>query len=155
IPGVVRSFLHPVRIQHRRVNVGGGSSSSASSSKSKKKHAKKHKHETPSALAPGLIEAKAEMENAAAPIIAPGKVTFPFYLPSELLGGTALASYNSPHIDNPYPYKIYDRNVDKNPPHGRPHQAYRFSFLVNRLQGGFYGVEGTSWKNPPIIANPS
>jgi polyisoprenyl-teichoic acid--peptidoglycan teichoic acid transferase len=160
IPGVVRSFLHPARVQKRTVEIGGGNgsssgSSSKSSSKSKKKHKKKKKHETPSTLAPGLIKATAEMQNAAAPVIARGMVTFPFYLPSAILGGTSLASYTSPAISNPYPYKLYDRNVDKKHPHGRPHSAYRFVFAANSLQGGYYGVEGTSWRNPPIIANPT
>ncbi len=82
IPGVVRSFLHPARVQKRTVSVGGGggsssASSSKSSSKSKKTHKKKKKHETPSTLAPGLIKATAEMQNAAAPVIARGKVDVP------------------------------------------------------------------------------
>ncbi len=153
IPSTVRKFLHPARIQTHQIHVGGNTGGSASSS-STKKTKKKHKHhETPSTLAPGLIQAKAMMENAAAPVIARGQVTFPMYLPAAIVSGTGLAS-QSP-LSNPYPYKIYDRAVDKRHPKGRRHSAYRIVFAANQLQGGYYGVQGTTWMNPPLIAHPS
>jgi polyisoprenyl-teichoic acid--peptidoglycan teichoic acid transferase len=150
IPSTVRTFLHPARVQGQG---GGGSSSSSSSSSSKSKTHKHHHHETPSTLAPGLIKAKAMMENAAAPVIARGQVSFPMYLPSAIVAGTRLAS-QSP-LSNPYPYTLFDRAVDRRHRKGHPHSAYRIVFADNTLQGGYYGVEGTAWRNPPLIAHPS
>jgi len=151
LAGTVRTFLHPARIQTHQIHVGGNTGNSGSSAKSKKH--KHHHHETPSSLAPGLIQAKAMMENAAAPVIARGQVSFPMYIPSAIVAGTSLAS-QSP-LSNPYPYKIYDRAVDRRHPKGKRHSAYRIVFQANRLQGGYYGVQGTTWMNPPLIAHPS
>jgi LCP family protein required for cell wall assembly len=38
--------------------------------------------------------------------------------------------------------------------HGRPHRAYR---LVAQMAspGDYYGIEGTDWQHPPILAHPS
>ena len=95
------------------------------------------------------------MQNAAAPVIARGRSTFPFYLPAAIVGGTGLASYTSPAIANPYPYKLYDRSVDKKHPHGRPHSAYRIVFAANQPAGRLLRRPGHELANPPILANPT
>jgi LCP family protein required for cell wall assembly len=142
IPGIVQKFLHPVRLGQPRAATA---------------HATAPAHQparAPSSPDPGLMPAKAQLENASAPGIAHGQVTFPFYLPAVIASGTSLASYQPP-LPNPYTYVIYDRNVDRRHPRGHPHQAYRFSFLVNRAQGAYYGVQGTNWMSPPLVANPT
>jgi polyisoprenyl-teichoic acid--peptidoglycan teichoic acid transferase len=38
---------------------------------------------------------------------------------------------------------------------GTLHRAYRFVVAENRVDGQFYGVQGTTWRNPPLLAQPS
>jgi LCP family protein required for cell wall assembly len=38
---------------------------------------------------------------------------------------------------------------------GTLHRAYRFVLVHNRIDGQFYGVQGTTWRNPPLLAQPS
>ena len=38
---------------------------------------------------------------------------------------------------------------------GARYRAYRFVLVHNRLEGQFYGVQGTTWRNPPLLAHPS
>ncbi|HWF75319.1 MAG TPA: LytR family transcriptional regulator, partial [Solirubrobacteraceae bacterium] len=37
---------------------------------------------------------------------------------------------------------------------GQPHPAYRMTLVVNAALGEYYGVEGTAWRNPPILNSP-
>lgn len=38
---------------------------------------------------------------------------------------------------------------------GALYRAYRFVLVHNRTDGQFYGVQGTTWRNPPLLAHPS
>jgi LCP family protein required for cell wall assembly len=86
----------------------------------------------------GLERAKADGETRA--IEAAPKVPFTFYYPTLRLTGSAYA-------DNPRTYKITDLKH-------RRHNAYRMVIDRGTL-GDFYGVEGMTWKNPPILAKPT
>jgi hypothetical protein len=33
--------------------------------------------------------------------------------------------------------------------------AYRMTLVLNPLLGQYYGVQGTTWRNPPILDNPT
>jgi hypothetical protein len=44
-------------------------------------------------------------------------------------------------------YDVYDRAH-------RRYRAYRIVVATGR-QGQFYGIQGTNWKSPPILDNPS
>lgn len=35
------------------------------------------------------------------------------------------------------------------------HAAYRMTLALNPLLGQYYGVQGTTWRNPPLLASPS
>ena len=86
----------------------------------------------------GLERAKSDGETRA--IEAAPKIPFTFYYPTLRLTGSAYA-------DNPRTYKIIDLKH-------RRHNAYRM--VVDRgTLGDFYGVQGMSWKNPPILAKPT
>ncbi|HEV2753820.1 MAG TPA: hypothetical protein VGV36_08305, partial [Solirubrobacteraceae bacterium] len=39
-------------------------------------------------------------------------------------------------------------------PDGRPHAAYRMVVAENVARGRFYGIQGTTWADPPLLANP-
>ncbi len=38
---------------------------------------------------------------------------------------------------------------------GRPHAAYRMTLVLNPVLGEYYGVQGTTWTNPPLLRSPS
>jgi polyisoprenyl-teichoic acid--peptidoglycan teichoic acid transferase len=68
----------------------------------------------------------------------------PIYVPTWL---TPRASYpaSTPLARNPRRYVIVD---DK----GRRHAAYRLVVLQDATQGQYFGVQGTTWANPPLLA---
>ena len=79
----------------------------------------------------------ADLEQA---IAAATKAGFPFYYPSLRLRGSIYSS-------EPRTYFLRDQ-------HGRRHRAYRMVLDTGRL-GEFYGVQGTTWRNPPILSKPT
>jgi hypothetical protein len=71
-----------------------------------------------------------------------GRLGIPFYFPTLRTTGS---SYPAPV--KPYLYHIPDEA-------NKLHTAYRI-IIYNGLYGEYYGVEGTSWRYPPILDNPS
>ena len=49
--------------------------------------------------------------------------------------------------DKPRTYDIFDEQ-------GRKHRAYRMVVEAPGI-GEYYGIQGTDWKDAPIVANPS
>jgi LCP family protein required for cell wall assembly len=87
---------------------------------------------------PGLEVATAEGENQA--VLAGATARMPFYFPSLRTSGAAYTS-QEPRI-----YSIKDEL-------GIRRRAYRL--VVHRgLIGEYYGVQGTTWKDPPILDPP-
>jgi polyisoprenyl-teichoic acid--peptidoglycan teichoic acid transferase len=86
----------------------------------------------------GLEDTRREGEDQA--VIADPKLKFPFYFPSVRVRGSSYSG-TEPRI-----YKIFDER-------GKKHDAYR---LVLRAPGvgEFYGVQGMTWKAPPILDDP-
>ncbi len=80
----------------------------------------------------------------------------PVYYPRLILSGSSYCSTltgNCPlEIPSPgaypRPYTLKDR-------HGATHAAYRMTLQINPLLGQYYGVQGTTWQNPPLLANPT
>jgi polyisoprenyl-teichoic acid--peptidoglycan teichoic acid transferase len=87
---------------------------------------------------PGLEIAKTEGENQA--IVGNNKVDFPFYYPTQRTTG---AQYASPE---PRTYSIRDGK-------GKLHRAYRLVIKKGSV-GEYYGVQGMSWRAPPILDAP-
>ena len=50
--------------------------------------------------------------------------------------------------ESPRMYDIYDRNKNK-------YRAYRLVLSMEGENGQYYGVQGTTWKAPPILDNPT
>ena len=86
----------------------------------------------------GLEEARAEGENQA--ILASRKIDFPFYFPTLR---TSNAAYQG---QEPRTYTIRDERRKK-------HDAYRL-VLAKGIVGEYYGVQGTTWRYPPILDDP-
>jgi LCP family protein required for cell wall assembly len=90
-------------------------------------------------LAPGLVVRKTEGENEVIDIAAK-LVGLPVYYPGARL---ATGGYAGP----PRSYDVFDRGKHK-------YRAYRI-VLSEGEAGQYYGVQGTTWKAPPILDNPT
>jgi polyisoprenyl-teichoic acid--peptidoglycan teichoic acid transferase len=91
-----------------------------------------------SAAVPGLEEARSQGVDQA--VLADPKLKFPFYFPELRTTGAAYAG-TEPRI-----YTIRDEK-------GKKHEAYRL-VVSKGLAGEYYGIQGMTWKNPPILDNP-
>lgn len=90
-------------------------------------------------VAEGLEDAKTFGEDQA--IAAAPEVDFPVYFPRLRTQGSVYSD------EKPRTYTIKDTD-------GKRHDAYRF-VLKKGLVGEFYGVQGMTWKDPPILDKPS
>jgi polyisoprenyl-teichoic acid--peptidoglycan teichoic acid transferase len=111
---------------------GGGSSSS------RKKSSKKSS--ASSALAPGLVAAKTEGEDFVATMSTKAG-RLPVYYPA-VRTNAGYADQSS----NPRLYTIRDRA-------GYAYKAYRIVGYAGE-NGQYWGVQGTSWRSPPILDDP-
>ena len=68
------------------------------------------------------------------------KLDFPFYFPGQVTNRTQYVR------DTPRVYKIEDED-------GKRHQAYRIVAAMGE-PGEYWGVQGMTWRDPPILANP-
>jgi hypothetical protein len=73
------------------------------------------------------------------------KLKVPIYYPTQLEGG-------SDYAQKPRAYKINGKG-DESPPHSE-RAAYKWVFSLPTI-GDYYGFEGTRWKDPPILYNPT
>ncbi|MBJ7328922.1 MAG: LCP family protein [Solirubrobacteraceae bacterium] len=114
---------------------GGGrqTSETAKGTKNKKKKVKQK------GLAPGLVQDKVGGENHALNLAV--KAGFPVYYPKARVAAGGYAS------DSPRNYKIKTRT-------GRKYPAYRIFLRYGNEVGQYYGVQGTTWREPPILDGP-
>jgi LCP family protein required for cell wall assembly len=104
----------------------------------------------------GLVSGAAD---GAAQAKALGKIGMPVYYPAMIAPRTQYCSSvtgNCNPTDEPaskytqsYPRKYVLRGA------GQTFPAYRMTLLRNSILGEYYGVEGTTWKNPPLLNNPT
>jgi len=95
-----------------------------------------------SALAPGLVPAGDAAEDQAV-ILAP-RMPFPVYYPRAILRrGRFWDGYQ-----NSTP-----RGYDLIGPNRRRYRAYRMTVDVGDV-GEFYGIQGTNWRDPPLLRDP-
>jgi LCP family protein required for cell wall assembly len=73
------------------------------------------------------------------------KLKVPIYYPTQLEVG-------SDYAQKPRAYKINGKG-DQSPPHSE-RAAYKWVFSLPTI-GDYYGFEGTRWKDPPILDNPT
>jgi polyisoprenyl-teichoic acid--peptidoglycan teichoic acid transferase len=90
----------------------------------------------------GLVNAKATGQSYAIQL---GGVGFAVYYPALL---TANGRYMSP-LAGEYPRAYRLRGTD-----GRVYAAYRL-VVSSGVDGNYYGIQGTTWTDPPILRNPS
>jgi LCP family protein required for cell wall assembly len=92
-----------------------------------------------SSSAPGLDDARRPGEDQA--VLAATKVPFPVYYPTVIVRGGRY--YDGQSQTAPRTYDLYD-------PAKHKHRAYRMTVEAPGL-GEYYGIQGTDWKDPPIL----
>jgi LCP family protein required for cell wall assembly len=85
-----------------------------------------------------------------------GNIAIPVYFPRLLATGS---SYCSGNLGN-CPAAVtttgtYPRGYQIHDPGGATHVSYRMTVSVDPSGGQYYGVQGTTWQNPPILNNPT
>jgi polyisoprenyl-teichoic acid--peptidoglycan teichoic acid transferase len=91
----------------------------------------------------GLVDASQTGEDYA---IRLGGTRVPIYYPKLL---TSSGQYMPPSVGvYPRKYRIMDTDHHW-------HDAYRLVVTIPTINGAYYGIEGTGWKDPPILRNPS
>jgi polyisoprenyl-teichoic acid--peptidoglycan teichoic acid transferase len=104
--------------------------------------------------APGLT---ADVSDGKAQAKALGKLGIPIYFPKLIRSDSRYCSnvtsgcpleYGAGSGFYPRAYLLHDRQ-------GIAHYAYRMTLVMNPEFGQYYGVQGTTWQNPPILNNPS
>jgi LCP family protein required for cell wall assembly len=101
--------------------------------------ARSRKKRNRAAGVPGLEVARREGEDQA--IVGARRAHFPFYFPTLRTKGSHYAG-TEPRI-----YSIRDER-------GKPHRAYRL-VVSKGVVGEYYGIQGTTWRDPPILDDPS
>ena len=100
-------------------------------------HARHGRHAAPAATVPGLFPATSSGRDAA--VTASVNSALPMYYP-----GLVLAAGSQQQV------RYYTLRDEQN----RAHTAYRIVFSAG-LIGSYWGVQGMTWKNPPILQNPN
>ena len=103
---------------------------------------------------PGLTS---DVSDGVAQAKALGALGIPVYFPKLIATGstycsdhTSLCPVEQGGTGAAYPraYLLHDR-------HGVAHYAYRMTLEINPVLGEYYGVQGSTWQNPPILNSPS
>jgi polyisoprenyl-teichoic acid--peptidoglycan teichoic acid transferase len=109
---------------------------------------------------PGLT---ADVSDGKAQAAALRKAGLPVYFPKLILAGSSYCTPGNPQctvevgqttaqagVAGGYPraYLIHDQA-------GAAHPAYRMTLSINPLLGEYYGVQGTTWQDPPILQSPT
>jgi polyisoprenyl-teichoic acid--peptidoglycan teichoic acid transferase len=94
--------------------------------------------------ADGLSQA-AQLRGAGLPVVYPRLIRAGSRYCSSIAGNCPLEAAD-PHA---YPREY---RIDAG---GRTYPAYRMTLVVDRTLGQYYGVQGTTWTNPPILGKPT
>jgi LCP family protein required for cell wall assembly len=98
-----------------------------------------------------VVNARHTGEDLVARTVASHRLGFRLYFPTRLTpNGRYASTVNDGTTTDPTPrvYTLRDRA-------GHKHKAYRLVVMENIQEGSYYGVEGTNWMNPPLLANPT
>lgn len=88
------------------------------------------------------------------------RVGMPVYYPRLIKAGSQYCMSTTGNCvgggEPPEPYlHSFPREYIIRDQQGRPHVAYRMTLVLNSVLGEFYGVQGTTWSNPPLLRSPS
>jgi polyisoprenyl-teichoic acid--peptidoglycan teichoic acid transferase len=133
IQAAVRRFMHPRRAAHPKPT------------KVPKKRSGKRRRARVSAASYGLVPGLGQAKTLVRPALR-RRFKLPFYAPAWM---TQRGRYPASTGVAPAPrlYTLPDRG-------GKRHQAYRLVVAENETEGQYYGIQGTTWRNPPILDGP-
>jgi len=109
---------------------------------------------------PGLT---ADLKDGKAQAAVLRRAGMPVYVPRFILSGSSYCTAENPEctvevgqttaeagVPSGYPraYLVHD-------PSGTAYPAYRLTLALNPVLGEYYGVQGTTWQNPPILNSPT
>ena len=120
---------------------------SSSSSEAKSAGGDKRRKSADTSYGPdhyGLVDARTTGEDLVANALTKHRGSLPFLLPNWLTPSGRYAVNTPPNAPSPRIYTIADRD-------GKPHRAYRLVVAENPVLGQYYGIEGTTWTDPPIL----
>ncbi|HET8754711.1 MAG TPA: LCP family protein [Solirubrobacteraceae bacterium] len=100
---------------------------------------KRKREKASSETVAGLEDTRREGEDLA--VLADPKLKFPFYFPTVRAKGSSYSGPEQPRI-----YKLKDET-------GKKQQAYRLVLRAPGI-GEYYGIQGMTWKAPPILDDP-
>lgn len=115
------------------------------------RHARHRAKPAGGAPPPGLIADPADGKAQAAKL---GNIGITVYYPNLIMATSGYCTDDGTcpegPIPNSYPrkYVLHDRG-------GHPHAAYRLTLVMNPALGQYYGVQGTTWQNAPILKDPT
>lgn len=94
--------------------------------------------------AANLADVRRAGARQAATIASGGRLRFPVYFPAKATQQARPAVEDA----RPKPYTLRDRA-------DRRHRAYRLVMVESSVDGQYYGVQGTDWRTPPLLAHPT
>ena len=83
----------------------------------------------------------------------PAQANLPVYYPRLIVAGSQYCTNATTARVGPDRRLLPARLPDPRPA-GHPHTAYRMTLVINPVLGQYYGVQGTTWQNPPILDSP-
>jgi hypothetical protein len=103
--------------------------------------------------APGLMS---NVSDGVAQAKALGPIGIPIYYPRLIQSSSTYCSSLTGHcpVEVPSP-KSYPRAYLLHDRHGVAHYAYRMTLVMNPALGQYWGVQGTTWQDPPLLSSPS
>ncbi|HWE08579.1 MAG TPA: LCP family protein [Solirubrobacteraceae bacterium] len=105
----------------------------------------------------GLTDASTDGQTQAGAL---KRVPFPVYYPKLIQAGSAYCSSLTGNCNDGQEPAVeyahsYPRSYTIHGHGGTRYAAYYMSLEINPLLGEYYGVQGTTWLNPPLLASPS
>jgi hypothetical protein len=115
------------------------------------------KHPAAPGVPAGLVDATSSGQTQAAAL---RRVPFPVYYPKYLLAGSSYCSAITGNCnDGQEPASEYAHSYPRSYViHGHQsarYPAYYMTVELNPLLGEYYGIQGTTWQNPPLLVSPS
>jgi polyisoprenyl-teichoic acid--peptidoglycan teichoic acid transferase len=105
---------------------------------------------------PAVVHVAADRGDGRAQAAALRGARLPVYYPRSIASGSSYCLGSSPNCplemaspgSYPRAYRIQDRS-------GHWYPAYRMTLALNPILGQYYGVQGTTWRTPPILNSPT
>jgi LCP family protein required for cell wall assembly len=140
---IVHEFMNAAPAEQEDDESSSSDQDQGSSSKRKpRSSAKKDRDYGPDHY--GLIDARTTGEDLFAAAMTRHHGDLPVLIPRWLTPNGRYAVDAPPNARSPRIYTIADRD-------GKKHRAYRLVVSENPVLGQYYGIQGTTWQDPPIL----